>query len=166
MEDEASAAARIRLRQLGLLRDHRDQYFQGLVELCSETVGSERCTVYVVETKEHRIKSWAAQRVGTSISLEIGEGLAGQVAATGETINVMDAYADPRFDPTVDQRLGYRTASMLVVPVWSGDGRRVVGVIQALNKKVGVFERQDQVLLEQIAAGAAPVIEQARVGLE
>lgn len=166
MEDEASAAARIRLRQLGLLREHRDQYFQGLVELCSETIGSERCTVYVVETKEHQIRSWAAQRADTPIVLPIGEGLAGQVAATGETINVMDAYADPRFDPTVDQRLGYRTVSMLVVPVWSGDGRRVVGVIQALNKKVGVFERQDQVLLEQIAAGAAPVIERARMGEE
>lgn len=163
MEDQASAAARIRLRQLGLLRDHRDQYFQGLVELCSETVGAERCTVYVVQTKEHRIRSWAAQRAEGGISLAIGVGLAGQVAATGETINVMDAYADPRFDPSVDQRLGYRTVSMLVVPVWSGDGRRVVGVIQALNKKVGVFERQDQVMLEQIAAGAAPVIERARI---
>jgi GAF domain-containing protein len=161
MEDGAGAAARIRLRQLGLLRDHRDQYFQGLVELCSETVGAERTTVYVVQTKEHRIRSWAAQRAEGGISLVIGEGLAGQVAATGETINVMDAYADPRFDPTFDQRLGYRTVSMLVVPVWSSDGRRVVGVIQALNKKVGVFERQDQVLLEQIAAGAAPIIERA-----
>jgi len=163
MEDEASAAARIRLRHLGLLRDHRNQYFQGLVELCSETVGAERCTVYVVQTKEHRIRSWAAQRADGGISLAIGEGLAGQVAATGETVNVMDAYADPRFDPSVDQRLGYRTVSMLVVPVWSGDGRRVVGVIQALNKMVGVFERQDQVLLEQIAAGAAPIIERARI---
>lgn len=166
MEDDASAAARIKLRQLSLLRDHRDQYFQGLAELCSETVAAERCTVYVVQPREHLIRSWAAQRAEGGITLRIGEGLAGQVAATGETINVMDAYADPRFDPSVDQRLGYRTVSMLVVPVWSADGRRVVGVIQALNKRTGVFERQDQVLLEHIAAGAASIIEQARIGAE
>ncbi len=163
--DDLALLARIKMRQLAMLRDRRDLYYQGLVELCSEMVAAERCTVYLVHPRENLIRSWAAQGAQGDISLRIGEGLAGQVAATGETINIMDAYVDPRFDPSVDQRLGFRTASMLVVPVWSGDGRRVVGVIQALNKRTGVFERQDQILLQHIAEGAASVIEQARAGV-
>ena len=48
---------------------------------------------------------------------------------------------------------------MLVVPVWGSDGQSVVGVIQALNKRDGTFERRDQMLLEQVADTVAPMIE-------
>ena len=80
-------------------------------------------------------------------------------ALTGETVNVPDAYADARFDRNVDLRTGFRTLNMLVVPVWGSDGRTVVGVIQALNKRNGAFERRDQMLLEQIAETVGPVLE-------
>ena len=95
----------------------------------------------------------------TEIRLPLGQGLAGQSALTGETINVPDAYADARFDRNVDLRTGFRTLNMLVVPVWGSDGQSVVGVIQALNKRNGAFERRDQMLLEQIAETVGPVLE-------
>ena len=75
-----------------------------------------------------------------------------------ETINVPDAYADPRFDRNVDLRSGYRTLNMLVVPVWDIDGRKVIGVLQVLNKRSGPFERRDQMLLERIAEGVGPML--------
>src|SRR5262249_16807353 len=71
--------------------------------------------------------------------------------------NVPDAYADARFDRNVDLRTGFRTLNMLCVPVW-GPGGTVVGVIQALNKRDGTFERRDQMLLEQVAETVAPVL--------
>ena len=89
----------------------------------------------------------------------MGQGLAGHTAMTGETVNVPDAYADARFDRNVDLRTGFRTLNMLVVPVWGSDGQTVVGVIQALNKRNGAFERRDQMLLEQIAETVGPVLE-------
>jgi len=82
------------------------------------------------------------------------------VALTGETINVPDAYADPRFDRNVDLRSGYRTLNMLVVPVWDPTGRNVIGVLQVLNKRSGPFERRDQMLLERIAESVSPVLAQ------
>ena len=69
-----------------------------------------------------------------------------------------DAYADSRFDREIDKRTGYRTHNTLVVPVWGKQGRPV-GVIQALNKRDGTFERRDQMLLEQVADVVAPVLE-------
>lgn len=164
--DDRALVARVRMRQLGMLRDRRDLYLRGLVEVCSETVFADRCTVYIVHPRQSLLRSWVAQGADGQISLRIGEGLAGQAAATGETINVVDAYEDPRFDRTVDQRLGYRTTSMLVVPVLGSDGRRVIGVIQALNKRNGAFERPDQILLEQIAESASPVLEEGQAVLD
>jgi len=73
---------------------------------------------------------------------------------------VPDAYADPRFDPNIDLRSGYRTLNMLVVPVW-GEGNSVSGVIQVLNKRGGPFERADQMLLERIAETVGPVLGEA-----
>jgi serine/threonine-protein kinase len=94
------------------------------------------------------------------IRLPLGAGIAGQAALTGETINVPDAYADPRFDRNMDLRSGYRTLNMLVVPVWDATTRGVIGVLQVLNKRSGPFERRDQMLLERIAESVSPVLAQ------
>ncbi len=155
--DEKVALIMVKLGHLSVQKD-REAYLRGLVDLCSQAVDAERCTVYVVD--HHRNQLWArvAQRTATEIRLPIGQGLAGQAALTGETINVPDAYADSRFDRNVDLRTGFRTLNMLCVPVW-GKGGQTVGVIQALNKRDGTFERRDQMLLEQVAETVAPVLE-------
>ena len=53
-----------------------------------------------------------------------GQGLAGAVAKTGEAICIDDAYADPRFNPEVDRRTGYRTRSLLCEPLVDRGGHR------------------------------------------
>ncbi len=147
---------------LGHLSVERDRaaYLERVVELCSQATDAERCTVYVVDRDQRELRSAVAMRLGHEIHLPIGQGLAGHVAATGETINVPDAYADSRFDRSVDARTGFRTVNILAVPVWDRDGRSVVGVIQVLNKRDGAFERHDQMLLERIAEAVGPVLEQ------
>ena len=137
----------------------RQAYLERATELCSQATDADRCTLYVVDRENGELRSTVAQRIGVEIRLPIGRGLAGQVAETGETINVPDAYADPRFDRAVDRLTGYRTSNILAVPVWSQDGRTVVGVIQVLNKKGGAFERHDQILIERVAEAVGPVLE-------
>lgn len=157
MIDDKVALIMMKLSHLAVQKD-RESYLRGLVDLCSQVVDAERCTVYVVDTEKQELRAKVAQRTTTEIRLPIGQGLAGQVALTGETINVPDAYADSRFDRNFDLRTGFRTLNMLVVPVWGSSGRPV-GVIQALNKRDGTFERRDQMLLEQVADTVAPTIE-------
>ncbi|HET7700277.1 MAG TPA: GAF domain-containing protein [Candidatus Limnocylindria bacterium] len=159
--DDKVALILMKLSHLSVQKD-REAYLRGLVDLCSQAVDSERCTVYVVDQARQELWARVAQRTSTEIRLPLGKGLAGQAAQSGETINVPDAYADPRFDRNVDLRTGFRTLNMLVVPVWGSAGRPV-GVIQALNKRDGTFERRDQMLLEQVAATVAPVIEKIAV---
>lgn len=150
----------VTLGHLAVEKDRR-LYLERLVDLCSRAVDAERCTVYLVDQEQGEIRSTVAQRVGGEIRLPIGRGLAGHVAATGETINVPDAYGDARFDQSVDRKTGFRTVNILAVPVWGHETRRVVGVIQVLNKRGDAFERHDQMLLERIAEAAGPVLEQA-----
>lgn len=155
--DDKLAFVLMKLTHLAVQRD-REAYLRGLIELCTQAVDAERCTIYFVDPKANEIWARASSRTALEIRLPMGSGIAGQAAASGETINVPDAYADPRFDRNIDLRSGYRTLNMLVVPVWGAGGRAVSGVIQVLNKRSGPFERADQMLLERIAETVGPVL--------
>jgi len=156
--DDRLALVLVKLGHLSVERD-TDAYLRGVVELCSQAVEAERCTVYLVDQLRQELWSRVAQRANIAIRIPIGTGIAGQAAKFGETINVPDAYADPRFDRSIDLRTGYRTQNTLAVPVWGSDGRTVIAIIQVLNKRHGTFERWDQMLLERVADAVAPTLE-------
>ncbi|XP_068745612.1 cGMP-specific 3',5'-cyclic phosphodiesterase-like [Montipora capricornis] len=70
------------------------------------------------------------------ICVPLGVGIAGHTAATGEAINIKDAYSDPRFNREIDKATGYKTHSILCMPIKSHDGE-VIGVAQIINKVSG-----------------------------
>ena len=71
-------------------------------------------------------------------------GIAGAAAMSGETIRIDDAYADPRFNRDVDRQTGYRTRSVLSLPVKNMDGE-VFAVAQLLNRRDGrPFDEEDE----------------------
>ena len=76
------------------------------------------------------------------IRLPVGKGLAGYVAKTGETVNIVDAYQDPRFNPEIDRRSGYRTHTVLCMPMRDKEGK-ILGVFQFLNKIECAFTSED-----------------------
>ena len=67
----------------------------------------------------------------------VGTGIAGSVAETGETLNVHEAYKDPRFNATIDEQTGYKTRSILCMPICIRG--QVIGVVQMINKIGGNF---------------------------
>ncbi|ESO86557.1 hypothetical protein LOTGIDRAFT_71258, partial [Lottia gigantea] len=79
------------------------------------------------------------------IKVPFGKGIAGRVALTKETINIIDAYQDPRFNQEVDDKTGYRTHSILCLPIINYEGE-VIGVAQIINKISGnhVFTPADE----------------------
>ena len=141
-----------------------DALLRRIAEATTAMSDAERCTIYFVDHRTNEIWARIASRTALEIRLPLGTGIAGQVAASGETINVPDAYADPRFDRNIDVRSGYRTLNMLVVPTWAADGHTVSGVIQVLNKRTGPFERGDQMLLDRIAETVGPTLGAAAAG--
>jgi GAF domain-containing protein len=105
-------------------------------------------------------KATVGDAIGMTFS--ISEGIAGYVARTGETLNIRDPYNDPRFNSRADQEKGFKTNSLLCVPVFQQ--QQVVAVIQAVNKRVGTHFTQDDEHMMQVSherrsrssAGSAP----------
>ena len=134
-----------------------------IMERTSTVLQADRSTLFLVDRKAREIWSKVAQGSDmVEIRLPIGRGIAGTVAATGETINIPDAYADPRFNQEVDRRTGYRTRTILCAPVRDGQGA-VVGVAQVLNKAGGPFTRDDEELLAALSAQAFIALDNARL---
>lgn len=95
------------------------------------------------------------------IRLRSGQGIAGQVAQTGEPLIVNNVYRDQRFFSGIDQNSGFRTHSILCVPLKVE--QRVIGVLEAINKRIGNFHESDLRLLQAIASPLAAAIENARL---
>lgn len=98
------------------------------------------------------------------IRLKKGVGIAGQVAEHGEHIVVHDAQSDPRFFKGADKTSGFITRDIICVPVKTKD--RIVGVLEAMNKKDGKFSDSDLELIKTLSNFIAVAIENARLYTE
>lgn len=97
----------------------------------------------------------------SAFTLELGQGVAGMVAATGEALVVNEARSDPRQARDISDAVGFPVHSVLCVPMkLHGE---VVGVVEALNKLDGDFTHDDEALLTVIAQQAALFLENARL---
>ncbi|CAF0772196.1 unnamed protein product [Adineta steineri] len=76
------------------------------------------------------------------IRFPMDKGIAGYVATTGKTLNIVDAYSDNRFNRDIDQKTGYKTKSLLCMPIMIQGS--VIGVVQMVNKKNGQFTKSDE----------------------
>ncbi len=145
-----------------------DELLKLIMQEITVLMDADRSTLFLVDKQRGEIWSKIALKAEVKeIRLPIGKGISGYVAQTGETINIPDAYADPRFDPSTDKRTGYRTRSILCMPVWepmsAGQQREILGVIQVLNKREGPFTTEDEALLETLASQVAISIANARL---
>ncbi len=109
----------------------------------------------------HVAKGAAAEGLASAV-VKPGKGIVGHVAATGEPLLIADAYADPHFDRTMDEKTGFRTRTLLTAPMISKG--QVIGVVQVVNKAgAESFDSDDLYLLEAFAAQAAVSLENARL---
>ncbi|TAL30812.1 MAG: GAF domain-containing protein [Phenylobacterium sp.] len=138
-----------------------------IVEAVSRFIGADRATLFLYDAKTDELWSIAAEGVGgQQIRFPSDGGLAGACFTAGEAINIADAYADPRFNRQVDVATGYRTTSVLTIPVKARDGRKL-GVMQALNAKTGKgFTDSDIARMNALSAQAAIAIDNAKLFAE
>lgn len=129
-----------------------------------ELIDADRATLYVLDEQTGDLLSRIV--VGEqvrSIRMKVGHGIAGAVAANGESIRIADAYMDPRFEREWDLLTGYRTTSMLAAPLKNHLGR-TIGVIQALNKRNGgEFGDDDELMVRALSTQAAVAIDNSRL---
>ncbi len=140
-----------------------DELLKVILDVALKIVDGENGTVYLVDRKRHELwsKVLEASRP-VNIRLSLGKGIAGYVGATGDTLNIPDAYLDARFNPEVDKKTGYHTKTILCMPMKNKDND-IVGVFQLLNKRHGTFTEDDERSIKALSIHAAIAIERARL---
>jgi signal transduction histidine kinase len=120
---------------------------QIILDVVRAEVSVERLSVFVVDRARNSLHSLVAQGIGDfEISLPIGTGIVGTVAATGEILDIPDAYADERFEPRFDQKLNFHTKDLFALPAYNRQGD-IVGVLQLLNRERPITDADREFLL-------------------
>ena len=148
-----------------------DELLTVIIREATLATDSESCSLalYEEDTKElsfciarGKDEEREFERELTKIRMPMGKGILGVCAEKREAINIKDAYRDSRFDHETDKKTGFRTRSILAVPMVRR--RSLVGVVEAVNKRdEGGFTEHDEQVLTVLAAQAALVIENARL---
>jgi len=156
----------VALREVGLALGTTldlDRLLELILQKIKDAIDADRATLYLLSEEAPILVSRIVQgNEVRAIRLELGQGIAGQVAQTGKAILVNAPYDDPRFNPELDMLSGYRTRSILAVPMKNHVGR-TIGVIQVLNRRTGDFTDQDAVILAALATQAAIAIDNFRL---
>lgn len=127
----------------------------------TKLMGADRASLFLLDRERGELRSKVV--LGSEeIRFDARLGIAGAAALTGQTINVENAYQDPRFYKEIDLVSGYRTESLLAVPLRTNNGE-IIGTFEVLNKKTGAFSKADEEILKALAAQAAISLENARL---
>jgi len=125
-------------------------------------LGCDRASIFLLDRETNELWSKVALGSGEILRFDAGLGIVGHAVGTGQTVNVSDAYHDPRFYTVIDDRSGYRTRNVLAVPVRNQAGE-IIGAFEALNKRTGPFLGRDEEALTALASHAAIAIETAQL---
>jgi phosphoserine phosphatase RsbU/P len=134
----------------------RDALIGIIANMGRDLVGADRCTIWLVDQEKRQLVARFAHGSGV-VPIGVDQGFVGRCVATGEVVMSNAAADDPRFSSFVDRQTGYRTQSVLTVPMRTANGT-IMGAFQAVNKPGG-FAPVDAELLALAAAYSAGTIE-------
>ncbi|CAG5127119.1 unnamed protein product [Candidula unifasciata] len=142
-----------------------------IMNYAQRLVDADRASLFLVDEKKHELyarvfdvgltcstyRDLAALDLEEALKLSsireirfpISKGVAGYVATTGNILNIKDAYKDDRFNPEVDIVTGYKTKSILCMPIFIRGS--VIGVVEMVNKTHGSFTKADEYAFELFA---------------
>jgi len=138
-----------------------DDVLKNIVDVSVSICEADRGTLYLVDKSKNEL--WSKVLKGNEpkrITLKIGDGFAGWAAANKEIVNIKDASSDSRFNSTFDKESGYVTKSVLCFPI-KNKNDDVLGVMQLLNSKNGIFSSLDENFLYALSTNAALALQNA-----
>jgi signal transduction histidine kinase len=140
-----------------------DTLLQQIAQKAAEVMDADRCTIFLYDSQSKELWSTIALGMkGRTIRISDHSGIAGHCFHNKQTINLENAYDDPRFNKSVDAWTGYHTKSLLCQPLYKR-GKQALGVIEVLNKKDGLFTQEDEIFLQSFANHAVVFLEMAQL---
>lgn len=140
------------------------ELLQTVLQLAARVVNAESASLLMVDERRNELYFDVALGLGepaSKIRLRLGEGIAGAVAQTLKPAIINDVTKDPRWSRQMDVASGFTTKSILAVPLTIKG--KLIGVVEAINKRGGDFGDDDLRTFESFASQAAVAIENARL---
>lgn len=140
-----------------------DVLIKVIAEETKAAIQADRCSVFLYDKKTNELWSKVALGMDSQeIRFPADKGLAGHVVSSGAIINIKDAYQDDRFNKEIDLQTGYKTKTILCMPI-KNLKQETIGVFQVLNKQSGEFTNEDEDLLVAIGSSAGIALENAQL---
>jgi len=142
-----------------------EKTLQVVMDEARELMQADRSTLFLIDQDTGELWSKIATADGQNtmrIRIPADRGIAGFVASTGQTLNIPNAYEDPRFDANVDKQTGYRTRNILCMPIYNSEGE-LIGVTQLINKHQGNFTPSDEEFMQAFNIQAGIALENAKL---
>src|SRR5208337_5596153 len=144
-----------------------DEVLENIMTTSRSILKADACSLMLVDEKSDELVFEVAQgpvadRLKGGMRIRRGQGIAGTVHDTGEPLLIENAYTDTRFNREFDRMTGYRTQTILCVPLKIKE--RVIGVSRVINKLDGSsFNQEDEETLSLLCSNAAIAVENARL---
>jgi len=129
-----------------------------LIKNTCEILDCDRATIFVYDKYSNVLNLHQGEGLNhINIKVPVDAGIAGWVFQNGERQRIDDVYLDSRFNNEVDLKTGYKTKTILCAPLKSTTGE-IIGVIQGINKKNGLFNSDDEEIMEIFANQASLIL--------
>lgn len=135
-----------------------------VLELAARVADAESASLLLLDEKTQELYFDVALGLGDeadAIRLKLGQGIAGAVGQSRRAEIINDVRKDGRWSPAMDAQSGFVTRSILAVPILLKG--RLIGVVEAINKRGGDFDEEDMRTFEAFASQAGVAIENARL---
>ncbi|KAH0785083.1 3'5'-cyclic nucleotide phosphodiesterase family protein [Histomonas meleagridis] len=119
-----------------LKNENPEKIVGNIMSKLEKVTTSDRCSLFIYNKKEKLLQTKYYSSLKDSITVPVDRGIVGATYRDSTIFNVPDSYEDPNFDSTIDLETGYKTKTLLSVPVKSIHDKNI-GVIQLLNKLDG-----------------------------
>lgn len=136
-----------------------------IVRVAAELSGAEAASILLYDENNQQLYFQATTNLSEplmqGLTVPVDSSLAGWIVTHRKPIIVSDTSQDPRHFDQVSKAVEVTTTSLLGVPLIAKG--KVVGVLEAINKRAGTFDVEDQTVLSALGAQAAVAIENARL---
>lgn len=132
-----------------------------VVDAAKGVLDAEGGTVWLYDAMSDQLVLRVARGLDP-IRIPADKGIVGECVRTRHMINVPDCYADPRFNRDIDKATGYTTRCMLTLPLVGHDDS-LVGALQIVNKRAGVFGAADETIADALAAQCALALQRVQM---
>jgi GAF domain-containing protein len=145
-----------------------EELLRSITETARELFDAAACSLALLDDSGEELVFHVASGAGAEdvagLRIPASRGIAGWVVMSGQAIAIEDVTQDPRFAHDIATQTGYVPRSILAMPLETD--RRMLGVIEVLDRRVDVTRTRDMELLGLFARQAALAIEGARVFAE